>query len=212
MKKVLIVMLFLSFSSAIISQHVVVTCDKNNDLYIGVDNPISVAVENYPSSQITVKADHGTLEGSGWRYFYRGTEPGVVRITAYNKSNLEKIGSWVFRLRYIPNPVAKVGPWGNDMGNARAVVLQSQNWIRADLEYFDYEATFRIDSFTLSILYRDSCFSKKVLNAGNNFNDEVKAALKTIKNGDIVIFEKISVIGPDRRRRLISPLILTITD
>lgn len=212
MKKLLVIIYFLSSHSAVISQNVVVTCDKNNDLYIGVDNPISVAVENYPSNQIIVKADHGTLEGSGWRYFYRGTEPGGVSITVYKKSNLKEIGSWHFRLRYIPDPVPKIGPYGNSYRNARAIVLRSQNWIRADLEYFDYEATFRVDSFTLSIFYRDSCFIKKVLNAGNNFTDEVRAALKTIKNGDIVIFEKISVIGPDRRRRLISPLVLTITD
>lgn len=212
MKKLLVIIYLLSFHSAVISQNVLVTCDKNNDLYIGVDNPISVAVENYPSSQIIVKADHGTLEGSGWRYFYRGTEPGGVHITVYKKSNLKKIGSWVFRLRYIPNPIAKVGPWGNDNGNARAVVLKSQYWIRSDLEYFDYEATFRVDSFTLNVFYHDSCVVKEVFNVGNKFNTEVLEALSTIKNGDIVMFKKIYATGPDKRTRSLSPLVLTIID
>lgn len=211
MKKLLIIISFSSFYYAS-SQNISISADKNNVLYVGIDNPISIAVENYPFDQIIVKASHGSIEGSGGKYLYRGMEPGGVHIIIYKKTSLEEIGRRPFGLRYIPDPVAKVGAWGNDNGNARAVLLKSQNWIRADLEYFDFEATFRVLSFTLSIFYRDSCFIKEVLNTGNKFNDEVTAALKTIKKGDIVIFEEISVIGPDRRRRLISPLVLTITD
>ena len=212
MKKLIILIPFLNFYSVAFSQKLAVSCDKNNVLYIGVDNPITVAAANLSSDQIIVKAENGNIEGSDGRYFFRGTEPGSTYIIVYKKSTLEKIGSWSFRLRYIPDPVAKVGPWGNDNARARAIVLKSQYWIRADLEDFDYEATFRVDSFTLNIFYQDSCIIKEVFNVGNKFNDKVSEALKTIKNGDIVIFKKIYVTGPDRRRRLISPLVLTIID
>jgi hypothetical protein len=212
MKKLMLLISIFSFYAIAFSQNVVVTCDKNNVLYIGVDNPISVAAANYLSDQIIVKADPGSIEVFNGRYSYRGTEPGSVRITVYKKSNLKEIGSWSFRLRYIPDPVAKVSAWSNGNNNARAIILKSQNWIRADLEDFDYDAMFRVDSFTLNVFYRDSCVIKEVFNFGNKFNNEVSETLKTIKNGDIVMFKHIYVIGPDGRRRLISPLVLTITD
>ena len=80
------------------------------------------------------------------------------------------------------------------------------------LENFDFNAVFEIDSFTLNVIRTDTCYFKEVINIGNKFGSAVVEALMGIKRNDIVIFKKIYVIGPDGRQRLISPLVLTITD
>ena len=210
MKKLLVLISLLSFHSVVVSQNFSLSAVKNNVLYIGVDNPLSFAIENYPANQIIVKVDKGVVEGYGRNYSYRGTEPGTVVFTIYKKSNLEEIGRINFRAKYIPDPVPKVGI--SKGGIIQAVVLKNQQFIRAELENFDFNAVFEIDSFTLNVIRTDTCYFKEVINIGNKFGSAVVEALMGIKRNDIVIFKKIYVIGPDGRQRLISPLVLTITD
>jgi GldM C-terminal domain len=211
MKKLLVIISFLVYHSAVVSQNISVSADKNNVLYIGVDNPISVVVENYPSRQLIVKAEKGTLIGSNGRIFiYRGVEPGNESIIIYNKENSKEIGRSTFRVKYIPDPVAKVGLSGG--GNIQAIVLKNQQFIRAELQNFDFDAMFQIDSFTLNIIRTDTCFFKEVINIGNKFGSAVTEALSSIKKNDIVIFKKISSVGPDGRSRLLSPIVFAITD
>jgi hypothetical protein len=210
MKKLLILISFFGFHADVVSQNFSLSAVKNNVLYIGVDNPLSVSVENYPANQIIVKADKGIVEGYGRNCIYRGTEPGTVVFTIYKKSNLEEIGRINFRAKFIPDPVTKVGP--SKGGIIQAVVLKNQQFIRAELENFDYNAAFIIDSFTLNIIRTDTCFFKEVINIGNKFGSAVIEALNSIKKNDIVIFKKIYTLGPDNRSRLLSPMVFTITD
>ena len=202
---------FIFFSTS--AQNFLVSADKNNVLYIGVDNPLSIIVENYSSSQILVKADRGHISsGYGHTYMYNGSdqEPGPVSIILYNRSTSKEFGRSTFRLKYIPDPVAKVGPSAG--GNIYAVVLKNQQYIRAELENFDFNAMFGIDSFTINIIRTDTCYFKEVINIGNKFGSEVIKALEGIKKNDIVIFKKIYALGPDGRTRILSPIIFTVTE
>ena len=52
-----------------------------------------------------------------------------------------------FRVKMIPDPVIKVGPSGG--GRIQSVVFKNQNFARADLENFDFDAHFNIVSATL---------------------------------------------------------------
>ena len=113
-------------------------------------------------------------------------------------------------MKYIPDPVAKVGPSAG--GNIYAVVLKNQQYIRAELENFDFNAMFVIDSFTINIIRTDTCYFKEVINIGNKFGSEVIKALEGIKKNDIVIFKKIYALGPDGRTRILSPIIFTVTE
>lgn len=211
MKKLMVLIPFFSFYFIASSQNIAVSAEKNNVLYIGVDNPISVVAENYPSRQLMVKAEKGTLFGSNGRIFiYRGIEPGNESIIIYNKENSKEVGRSNFRVKYIPDPVAKVGLSGG--GNIQGVILKNQQFLRAQLDNFDFDVAFTIDSFTLNIIRTDSCFFKEVINIGSKFGSAVTEALSGIKKDDIVIFKKIYVLGPDGRSRLLSPLVFTIID
>ncbi len=207
-KSIAIIGLFICHS--VLGQHFSISADRNNVLYIGVDNPISIAVENFPSEQIGVKANKGDIQGTGKRYVYRGDEPGNIWIILYNKATLEEIGRSSFRLNYIPSPVPYVGPSGG--GNIQAVVLKSQKYIRAQLENFDFEVSYNINSFTLNVIRTDTCFFKEIKGVGNLLSNEVLEALSIIRKNDIVIFKNIYANGPDRRSLLLTPILFTITD
>jgi hypothetical protein len=202
----------LIFSSAL-AQNFTVSADRNNIFYIGVDNPFSITFQDYRSSQLVVKASKGQVStGYGHNFTYNGSDqkPGPVFIIIYDASTSKEIGRANFRLKYIPDPVAKVGPSAG--GNINGVVLKNQQYIRADLENFDFDVMFAIDSFTLNILRTDTCFFKEVTNMGSKFGSAVTGALSVIKKNDIVIFKKIYARGPDGRSILLFPIVFTITD
>lgn len=210
MKKLFIIICYFIFYSAS-GQIFSISADKNNILYLGVDNPITIAVENYSANEISVKVDNGELLGGyGRTYVYRGSKPGIVTFTIYKKSNLQVIGRSMFRTKYIPTPIAKVGPSGG--GDIEKVILENQQFIRADLENFDFDARLTVDSFTISIIRIDTCYFKQIKNIGNKFSNAVVEALKAIKKNDIVIFDKIYALGPDGRTIKLSPIIFNITE
>lgn len=197
-------------SNAVSAQHFSISNDRNNVLYAGIDNPITIVVENIPPTQIIVKADKGDIKGNGTKFVYRGDDLGIISIILFKKNTLKEIGRSNFRLKYIPNPVPKVGP--SSGGNIRAIVLKSQKYIRAELEYFDIDVRYNIDSFTLNIIRPDTCFFNEIKSFGNVLSKEISEALNTIRKNDIVIFKDIYTTAFDRRPLLLAPILFSITD
>ena len=195
-----------------VGQHFSVSADKNNVLYIGVDNPLTITTEKIPCNQIVVSTDKGQINGIGCTYIYRDFDPGFVNIKLSKKEDgkLSEIGQRGFRVKNIPNPIPKIGP--SSGGDIQKVVLINQKFLRAELDFFDYDVKFNVDSFTICIIRNDTCLYKEISNVGSKLNDKVIAALKEIKKGDFIIFKKIFAKGPDAIERLISPLVLTISE
>lgn len=217
MKRILsFIVLGVSFSQ-LFGQQIAVSPDKNNVFYIGVDNPITVTAENCSCNDLVVKASNGTLIGKGCQYLFRGIEPGRADITVYKKrgNKLKEIGNNAFRVKRLPLPVFKIGPYGGgyDLNNERKVqkiVIANQQFVRAELENFDIDIKYSIDSFSVRIFYNDSAKVKTFLNTSNKISQELSDGLSVLKKDDIVVFHNIFIIGPDRRRYEINPLVLTI--
>lgn len=205
--------ILLSFSSYFIaaSQNIAISAEKNNILYIGVDNPISVFVENYPFDQLIIKANKGSITGGYGRiHIYRGIKPGNESIIIYKKEDSKEIGRVSFRVKYIPTPVAKLGNIGS--GNISDSVLKSKKYLMAQLEDFDYDVRFSIDSFIVKVINRKGRKLKEAKNMSNKFSSSVLQLLEKVKKGDIVIFKNIYVLSPDGRSIQLSPLVFTVSD
>ena len=211
MKLPLVFITMLTFYS-VSGQHFSVAAEKNNFFYIGVDNPLSIVTEKIPCEKVIVTSDKGQIYGNGCTYIYRDFESGSVNIILSKKENdkVIEIGRVFFRVKNIPNPFPKIGP--SSGGEIKKVFLVNQQFLRAELDGFDFDARFRVDSFTTCIIRNDKCLYKEIKNIGSKLNEKVIEALKEIKNGDFVIFKKIYVKGPDGIERLISPLVLTISE
>ncbi|KKX47150.1 gliding motility protein GldM [Sphingobacterium sp. IITKGP-BTPF85] len=59
----------------------VVSPDKMNVLYIGVNNPLSVSAAGTPTDKVKVSMTGGSLSGSGGKYNARVSSPGTARIS-----------------------------------------------------------------------------------------------------------------------------------
>ena len=199
------------------AQHFAISNDKMNVVYIGVDNPITIAVENWPCNKLVVKVNNGTITGSNCKFIYRGTEPGATNIVVFKKTAkvLKVIGYYSFRVKRLPAPVFKIGHYASNYSNGnektvQKIVLAAQQFVRADLENFDIDVKYWIDSFSVKIFYSDSAKVKTFFNITGKISQELSEGFSVLKKDDIVVFHKIFAKGPDGLQYELNPLILTI--
>lgn len=134
---------------------VTVAADKMNVFYIGVDNPISIAAAGISSNDVSVSvtgAGGGSLAGSGSKYMVKVTQQTgkdqYCNITVVNKKTGQQIGSYPFRVKRIPNPIAKLTNNKTD-GQISNGEMKVQTGLMAILEGFDFDAKCEIQSYTL---------------------------------------------------------------
>ncbi len=183
------IFLFLIFKESS-AQRFSIAPDKMNVFYVDIDNPLTIAVENYSAKLIVVKTDNGIISGKGNNYIYHSAKIGRADIILYIKvkGKLKEIGRSSFRVKSIPYPVAKVGPSAG--GRILGLILKSQQYIRAD--YNEVDMDVEIDSFTVNIIPSDTCYFKQIKNYTNKFSQELNDGLKGIKKDYVVIFREIA--------------------
>jgi hypothetical protein len=211
MRRILCTCFMLASVIPVFSQHIAVAAERMNELYIGIDNPLSIVAENYPCHSIIVKTDNGKISGNSCDYVYSGGTVGRADIILYikQKKRLKEIGRLTFRVKYLPDPIPRVGPSAG--GNMRKDILWAQQYIRSGSESFDFDVRYPIDSFTVCITRGDTCVYNEIKNTGAVFNKAVTSAFGEIKVGDTLIFKNIWARAPDGRKRLLNPVVFYIT-
>ena len=191
---------------------VVVQPSKMNVLYVGVDNPIEVAVEGMPSTKLALKVSKGTVIGENGRYIVNVPSSGMVKIFVYERSENEKliaIDSVFFRAKMVPAPTVKI--FGKRDGDFISVPeLNAAAGIIASLDDFDFDIKFVISSFSVSFV------TNGVLNTyattGNTFTAEMKSAFTKVKVGTKIYFEEIKCVIPDGKERALSSVMLKVKE
>ncbi|WP_028297275.1 gliding motility protein GldM [Olivibacter sitiensis] len=187
----------------------VVSPDKMNVFYIGVDNPVSVSAPGIPADKIKVSMSGGTISGSNGKYNVRATTPGTAKVSitaevAPGKS--QTLSTTEFRVKRIPDPIAKFA--GKSGGSMPTVAIKAQSALFATLENFEFDAKFNITKFSLIIANPRA--DAIVLSANNNqLSPAMKNALNGISPGARVIFDQIIAVGPDGSPRQLAPVALT---
>lgn len=84
-----------------------IALDKMNVLFIGVDNPMTVAAPGISPEdlQLTISGVGGTIRGSNGKYVARVTTVGTAVISVHKKSDSKLISQSVFRVKRVPDPV-----------------------------------------------------------------------------------------------------------
>jgi antitoxin component YwqK of YwqJK toxin-antitoxin module len=207
MKPILLILSFL-YSHIAFSQGVVVAADKMNVLYIGIENPMSIAAENYSCKDLVVEISQGTItkdEDYSCRHIAKVTTPGKATIIIKNK-NGKLLGEVEFRVKRVPDPVAKIGGMnGGVIGKSK---FKAQMGIIAELENFDYDLRFKIIEFKLGTTSNNQLFVSET--NGPLFSNEMKRIIKNVASGDVFLFTDIVAMGPDGTKRQLMPTVLYI--
>ena len=189
----------------------VISADKMNVLYIGVDNPISVSVPGLPKEKLRASiVGKGALTGGNGKYIARVTEAGKVMISVsgeVSKGNVKVLGGMEYRVKRVPDPVAKVG--GITSGPMNASQLRAQRGVFAVLENFDFDLKFNVKSYTVTII-RARQDPLRISVSGAGITSEVTSAMNALGPKDKVLFDDIIASGPDGSNRRLNSVIISV--
>jgi bla regulator protein blaR1 len=174
-----------------------------NVLYLGISNPVEIAVPGVTSDKVTATITNGTITRTttGWEVKPSSFNDLVLTILVNNKKVSEK----KFRVKQIPSPVAVFA--GINNGTASKDVLATGN-LEAELKDFLWDLKFEIESFTLA--FSKDGFDREITSKGNKLTDEMRSIISVLKPGQFIIFKDIKAIGPDGKLKDLNPLILKI--
>ncbi len=179
----------------------VIAATKMNVLYIGVDNPVSYTVSGVPSDKVSASITQGSLKRSGneWVAVLNPNAKGIstITVTANIEGQNRVMGTMDFRVKTIPDPVAKVA--GKIGGRIDKATLSAQMAVIAAMENFDFDLKFNVTEFTVSAVVKG--FAQTKSTKGARISDEQKALLNSLTKGSKVYFEDIKVVGPDKKER-----------
>ena len=187
-----------------------IALDKMNVLYIGVDNPVTIAASGGGDDKVQVSITGGggslTKVGTG-KYIARvGSVTDDCRITVSVDGKVA--GASQFRVRTVPTPAAFVG--GQPSGaSVSANVLANQQGIAAGIKDFPFELKYTVSEYQVIGLNEDGDVIKANGN-GAEFTPQARKLIQMAKPGDIISINNLYCIGPDGRRMKLPALLYNI--
>ncbi|MCR5455883.1 MAG: hypothetical protein K6F33_12920, partial [Bacteroidales bacterium] len=170
---------------------------KMNVLYIGVPNPIDITASGVPAEKLNVSISSGNITRSGGvgSYVAQVKAPGKVNIsvTANVDGQTKSLGSKEFRVKRVPDPVAKVA--GKRDGTISKAELAAQAGVKADLENFDFDMRFNVVSFKVSATVKG--FTQDASSNSAAFTAQQKQIIQQVSSGGKIYIEDIKAKGPD---------------
>jgi gliding motility-associated protein GldM len=185
----------------------VISADKMNVVYRGVQNPITISIPGIQDSKVKASAP-GLKRKKGSKY---NLFPGKGKVVKINVSGTLPDGKRVssvstFRIKDIPKPS------GFFRGKSGSFTLPKSSLERgsvsAILEDFDFDLPLETKSFRFRAPGQPS-----VVVTGSKLNSKVITMLKRIKSGQSVIISDIKVIiptNPSYKLKQTTPISITI--
>ncbi|MBK8737116.1 MAG: hypothetical protein IPL98_14885 [Saprospiraceae bacterium] len=171
-----------------------VAAEKMNVFYMGVDNPVAVSAAGVSSNALTVSATGGGInltKVSGGKYNATVSQQGEATISVSGGGLTAT--NFKFRVKRIPDPVAKLGnKKGGGIGNGE---LKAQQGVLPILENFDFDAKCAIVGFQL-VRVAPRQDAEIALNSGGRFEGKVQDLISKAKPGDRYLFEDIKAKCP----------------
>ena len=185
-----------------------VQLDKMNVLFIGVDNPVTISGSgSVDQIQASISGGGGVLSGSGAHRTARVTqETDDCVITVRTPDG--KTTPVRFRVRSIPDPTPQVG--ASESGDVQFNAFRVQPGVRAFVKNFFYETQFNVTSFRIT---GDGAGFDEGIDEANNTGavwNEAKRIINKCRPGSFIYIDNIYAMGPDGRRRKLTPLIYNL--
>lgn len=188
-----------------------IALDKMNVLYIGVENPVSIAASGGGDDKV-----QATISGGGGSLTRVGNGKYVARVNSVSDDcritvsvDGKVVGASTFRTRTIPDPVATVG--GNASGeNVPAGAFKAQAGVGAYIKDFPFELKYSVTSFTLTADTDDGDIIEANVTGNSWSTPQAQQIIRGLKPGKLVTIDNIRATGPDGRSRKLPSLVYYI--
>jgi len=175
---------------------VAVSADKMNVLYIGVDNPLTITA-GVGAEKVNATFSGGTVERvGGAKWVAKPKTPGVHNINVIVDGKSTPVA---YRVKYLPDPAAFVA--NKRGGPIPAGDLKAQGGIIARLVDSDFEAAFRVVSYSVGAVGGKYPVYQNAPNEGNRWSGNAATIINNATPGTSIFFDNIKVVGPDGRTR-----------
>lgn len=201
----------LSSLNSLAQTNIAVAPIKLNVLYIGVDNPVSVAASASTDEKVTVSL-------SGCEGTVSKTAAGIYNVRVASVSDNCQLnvyvdgklaGSSAFRVRSLPRPNATIGGLASG-AKINAENLRKQPGIAVYVKDFPFEVKYEVLGFTVQLV-DDKGNPTSVDCQGAVFSSQVKQNIEQYaKPGDIVTIQNIMVKDPSGKEVKVPALVYTI--
>lgn len=178
---------------------------KMNVLYLGVDNPVSIAVSGYDADDLKVGVDSGVITGENGYYIIRPARSGLLKVSVWSKKD-ELLTEKQFRVKTVPDPVAKIAD--KRQGSISQEELISAGKMQVVLENFDFDLQWVIVGFTVSAVREG--YVIEYTSESDKLTAEQVELIQSLKPGAKIYFENIKAMGPDGSTRPLSALVFSI--
>ncbi len=196
------------------SQVVAIQNDMQNIIYVGIQNPLTVAIENCPSTSIELTTNNGKITKAENGHFSIIPEKvGLSTISVYKRNSPKKIliQSYIFRVNRLPVAVSFNG---KTKGNIPALLVYHSAALSAYVYGLEMDAHFPIIKFT-TILNRNGVeiFRRTLQDPnGTRFDETSRNFFKTLQNGDKLCFTNIVYRDMDHTDLVLEGMEFTIID
>jgi hypothetical protein len=188
-----------------------VAATKMNVLYVGLDNPISVAVPGIANDKVSISISGGNIVSKGNGNYFITVPSEIISKTVdinvfYTNESGQKLsaGSYSFRVMGVPVPRSYI-VGASSSGPTLKGELVSVGKVIAYLEGFAFEGVgFTVDSYTIT----QSSSAKTIQVKGNLFTQEVKDLINSCKSGDKLYFDDIKASGLGNTYKLSSVIVV----
>lgn len=187
-----------------------VSSDKLNVIYAGIPNPFTISAPGFPDVNASISG--GSLSGSKGKYMVNvpgsliGREVNIS-VSGKNGATTVALGTQKFRVKGIPDPVAKFA--GKKGGIMSASKMASTDQVVAELENFEFDLNVRVIKFTVTVM-RPRQDPMPFYCTGDNFSSQAKAAIGSLPFGSRVFIENIIAQMPDGRQPALNSMVFTI--
>lgn len=213
MKKVIsiLIMVFLLVSNIIVAQNnknetkekpaFAVAAVKMNVVYVGLENPVTIAVSSLKPDKFDVVAEGASIKkvGNPGQYIIYNIVPGTTVVNIVISKKGKELGREVFRVKSVPPPVLRLG---SIIPGGKATVDQLINTeiVASPNKSFPFEINqgYKVTSFSIVINIPGGVPQKVRIDGNKLANDPqiVELIRNTVKPGDVFNFSDIEIQTP----------------
>ncbi|WP_158838869.1 type IX secretion system protein PorM/GldM [Polaribacter sp. L3A8] len=185
----------------------VVSADKMNVVYRGLDNPISVSLPGVSDNNLRVSASGGTLTGGKGKYSIRpaGGNVATINVSATLSNGKSVNSKATFRIKDIP---AAMGSVRGQYGTVRMPKSGlSTAPIAAGLPDFEFDLNIKVQSFKIKVPGQLT-----IIVNGSSLNAAAKQKLSKAKRGDIINIYGIKATANGYNLKKVLPVNIELTN
>ena len=185
-----------------------VSATKMNVFYRGVDNPVAISASGKADAQLKpriIPAGAGKISRSGEGGWIVKDLSGnaielTVKIYADDKDGEKFMGEQSFRVKRLPDPMAKI--MGAKNGKISKKKLLANAFLVCQLpEWVDFKYDFKVTSFTMTIPKGGGLLTKEK-SESQRFTPKMVSQIQNLKKNDAILFQDVKVQGPEGTRKI----------